>query len=457
MFMTSTGKSTAPQIYDIHREPRRYFGRAMTLGSSIWAALIAAVAPALTQAQDSALTRLLVANRHAISMSGGRLDGRGGRLLVDEGKSARFLLVGEEHGVAQTPAIVQALLSGLRPAGYNTFAIEVSPLQGERLDAIARGTRASEQLDTLLATWFSAVPFYTLAEERSLLASAMTAQDSLPAMRIWGLDYDISGDRLFLRELEALAPTSGRAAIQRARELADSGFAAVSRPGRPDPSKFFAWSAPDSIFAALRAALGSKPSARGRAIVAMFERTARINRLFLSGRVYESNLMRSAYLRENFTKHFAAADRGGPGGPGGLTPRVLFKFGGSHMMRGWNYTHTLDIGTAATIIAESRGERSFNVLILGGPGSKSTRMNIMTLQYDAQGNAEVDEDNVAWLLPAVADSGWSLFDMRAVRLEHLRRRNQSLTPVQDRFLHAYDAIVVLRGSTPGTARRLEVR
>jgi len=415
-------------------------------------AIIAALTPALLLAQDSALTRLLIANRHAISLNGGRLEGRGGRLLVDEGKSARFFLVGEEHGVAQTPTIVQALLSELRTAGYNTFAIEVSPLQGGRLDAIARGSRATERLDSLMATWFSAVPFYTLAEERSLLASAMTAQGSLAPMRIWGLDYDVSADRLFLRELEALAPPSGRAAVQRARELADSGFAAVSRPGRPDPSKLFAWSAPDSIFTALRAALGSKPSARGRAIIDMFERTARINRLFLSGRGYESNVMRSAYLRENFTKQFAAADRGG-----GVTPRVLFKFGGSHMMRGLNYTHTLDIGTAATIIADSRGERSFNVLILGGPGSKSTRMNIMSLQYDALGDAEIEDDNVAWLRPAVADSGWSLFDMRAVRLDYLKRRTPSLSPVQDRFLHAYDAIVVLKGSTPGTARRLEVR
>lgn len=422
----------------------------MTLRPSICLALLA-LAPARSHAQDSALTRLLIANRHPINVSGGHLDGRGGRLLVDEGKNARFFLVGEEHGVAQTPAIVQALLSELRPAGYNTFAIEVSPLQGERLDALARGPRAGERLDSLMASWFSAVPFYTLAEERALLSSAMTAQGTLPAMRIWGLDYDVSADRLFLRELETLAPASGRAAVQRARELADSGFAAVSRPGRPDPSKLFAWSAPDSIFTALRTALGSKPSARGSAIIDMLERTARINRLFLSGRGYESNLMRSGYMRENFSKHFSAADRSGQ------TPRVLFKFGGSHMMRGLNYTHTLDIGTAATIIAESRGERSFNVLILGGPGSKSTRMNIMSLQYDGQGDAEVDDSNVAWLLPAVADSGWSLFDMRAVRLEYLRRRSQTLSPIQDRFLHAFDAIVVLRGSTPGTTRPLEVR
>ncbi len=345
--------------------------------------------------------------------------------------------------------MAEALLSELRPAGYNTFAIEVSPLQGQRLDSLTRRPRMLANLDTLLSSWLTTIPFYTLAEERALLTSAMESQGRLPPMRIWGLDYDISADRLFLRELERLAPPSGRAAVARARELADSGFASLST--KQNPSQLFAWSAPDSVFDALRAALGPRPPARARAIVDLFQRTARINRLFLSGRGYESNLMRSAFLRENFSNALAAAERRGE------RPRVLFKFGGSHMMRGWNYTHTLDIGTAATIVAESRGERSFNVLILGGAASKTARMNIVKMQYEPTGTAEVLAPNVAWLLPAVPDSGWSLFDLRPVRTEYMRRRAQQLSPIQDRFLHAYDAIVVLSGSTPGTPLPIAIR
>jgi hypothetical protein len=92
-------------------------------------------------AQDSLLTRLLLANRHTIGIVDGKLDGAGGRLLVDEGRKARFFLVGEEHGIAQTPQVVQALLAELRPTGYNTLAIEVSPLQGQRLDLMASSPR----------------------------------------------------------------------------------------------------------------------------------------------------------------------------------------------------------------------------------------------------------------------------------------------------------------------------
>jgi hypothetical protein len=414
----------------------------------LYAGALALFAGTPVHAQDTALTRLLIEHRHPASVANGRLEGRGGRFLVDEGQKARFVLIGEEHGVAQLPAFVQALVSELRPAGFNTFAIEVSPLQGLRLDSLARSPRMREGLDTLLASWFTTIPFYTLAEERALLTTTMSRDGDQPPMRIWGLDYDISADRLFLRELERLVPPTGRSAVARARALADSGFVGVTQG---NPTRLFAWSASDSVFEALRAALGPRPSPRAKAIVDVFERTARINRLFLSGRGYESNLLRSAYLRENFLTAFrAAVERG-------TTPRVVFKFGGSHMMRGMNYTHTLDIGTAAAVVAEGRGERAFNLLVLGGSKAKTARMNILKLQYEPTGNAEVDLDNVAWLRPALADSGWVVFDMHAVRLAYLRRRSTPLTPVQDRFLHAYDVIVVLTGNTPGTPMPLAPR
>ena len=405
-----------------------------------------AVVPSVP-AQDSVLTSLLVANRHPVGVVGGKLAGAGGRLLVERGKESRFYLVGEEHGVGEMPGLVQALLADLQPAGYNTFAIEVSPLQGERLDSLRAPGGKRGALDSLLGNWLTAVPFYTLAPERELLWSALAGLDQLPPLRIWGLDYDVSGDRLFLRELERLAPVEGRAAVRRARELADSGFATVRAQG--NPSRLFAWSAPDSIFEALREAFGSNPAPRARAIIDVFERTARINRHFLSGRIYESNLERSRYLRQNFAEALAVAEARGE------RPRVLFKFGGSHMMRGWNYTHTLDIGTAAAIVAESRGERSYHILVLGGPGSRTARMNILKLQYEPTGTAAVESGDYAWLRAALPDTGWAVFDLQPVRSAYLQRRAIPLTPIQDRMLQAYDAVVVLTGSSPAGIIRIE--
>lgn len=429
-------------LTDSHTEkldmPRHAIRLALPLAAGLALATTLATAGA---AQDTALTRLLVANRHPVALSLGALTGAGGRLLVDSASHARFVLLGEEHGIAETPRLMQAMLCELRTSGFDTFAIEVSPLQGERLDGMARKPAAVAALNAMIVDWRTAPPFYSVREERDLLASAMTAQCARPPMRIWGLDYDVSADRYFLEELEKLAPKSGRDAVHRAHLLADSGFAAVKQG---NPSKFFAWSAPDSVFDALRAAFGPTISPRARAIIDVFARTARINRLFLSGDGYQSNLLRSAYLRENFAREFAQA------GTKGTTPRVVFKFGGSHMMRGFNTTNTLDIGTAADVYAEARGERAYHVLVLGGSGTKAARMNIMKLQYEPMPSGEIDGANLAWLKPAVPDSGWVVFDMQAARGAWLRRRGPVLTPMQDRFVHAYDAIVVLTGSTPGT-------
>jgi hypothetical protein len=410
----------------------------MRIVSVVFTLLLTFTAPG--GAQDTLLTRLLVENRHPLSIMDGSVGGSGGRLLVAGGLASRFFLLGEEHGVAELPVVTSALLRELRPAGYNTFAIEVSPLQGMRLDGMARSRAATASLDTMLSSWMTAVPFYSLRQERDVLAAAMQPLGTVPAMRIWGLDYEVSADRYYLRELEQLAPASGRATVRAARELADSGFSLLATQG--NPSRMFAWTAPDSVFAALRVAFGTNPPERATTIIDLFERTARINRLFLGGAGYESNLQRARLLRH----HLAAALARGEAE--GEHPRVFFKFGGAHMMRGLTYVHTLDLGAAAAITAEARGEESFHVLVIGGPASRTARMNIVKAQYEPTGTAEIDDIEYAWLRPALPDSGWAVFDMRPVRRAYLSRQRPRLTPMQDRFFHAFDVIVVLVGSTP---------
>src|SRR5688572_1237812 len=70
---------------------------------------------------DSRVTRLLEAlqrNRLPLTMSGGPA-GPGWDWLVREARSARFTLVGEEHGVAETAELSAALFHALRGSGYS--------------------------------------------------------------------------------------------------------------------------------------------------------------------------------------------------------------------------------------------------------------------------------------------------------------------------------------------------
>ena len=418
--------------------PRRHITVALCL---------AAAAATSGRAQDTTLTRLLIANRHPISLVDGKLAGAGGRHLVAQSAAARFVMLGEEHGVAEAATTMGALLDELRPAGFHTLAIEVSPLRGRELDRMARSARSnaalSAALDSSLADWRTTVPFYVLGEERAMLRDAMSRRGAGGPMQIWGLDYEVGADRQYLSELERLVPGP---AVRAARERAEAGFARLITAG--DPSQLFAFSAPATTFEAIRKEMGRRAPMRAREIVDLLERTAAINRLFLSGRGYESNLERSRFLRRNFSQAWKARSPG-------VEDKVVFKFGGSHMMRGVNYTHTLDLGTAAALLAEELGGSSYHVLMMGGKGSTSSRMNIVKAQYEPNGAAEVDGHMLAWLRPAIPDTGWVLFDVKAARLAYLQGRTRGeLSATHDRFFQAYDAIVIFGGSHPGTVRPL---
>src|ERR1700674_3352959 len=93
-------------------------------------------APPRAQPQTSPQTRLLEAlrrNRLPLTMGDGPA-GRGWDWLVQEARDARFTLVGEEHGVAETARFSAALFSALRGSGYGRMAIELSPI----IEAAAR-------------------------------------------------------------------------------------------------------------------------------------------------------------------------------------------------------------------------------------------------------------------------------------------------------------------------------
>ena len=96
---------------------------------------------AQTQNAQSASDRLLAAlqqNRLALTMSDKGPSGPGWNFLVQEARTARFTLIGEEHGVAETAQLSAALFAALREAGYSRMAIELSPAMAQDVETAAR-------------------------------------------------------------------------------------------------------------------------------------------------------------------------------------------------------------------------------------------------------------------------------------------------------------------------------
>src|SRR5207253_9034871 len=192
-----------------------------------------AAAPARAQPQTGPQARLLEAlhaNRLPLTMSDGPA-GRGWDWLVQEARAARFTLIGEEHGVAETAELSAALFKAIRGSGYSRMAIELSPIIAQDIEAAARRNGLQGILNFFAApeTWS---PMY-LREEAQFLATVVTAAPRNERV-LWGFDREIFIDRYLISRLEARVPRRARESFTRLKEASTNAWARQQRnPGPP--------------------------------------------------------------------------------------------------------------------------------------------------------------------------------------------------------------------------------
>lgn len=434
-------------------------------------AVVAAAAPAGASAQQEregepetlSLRAALEQNRHALAMEDGRLTGPGAEFLLREAAAARHLLVGETHGVAEAPALVADLFRRLRDDGYRHLAVEIGPVQARRLNQVISGSDPMAGLRAFLGDHWPGVPFYSWREEAELLAAAVDVQEgdgraadgaAAAAERgagrpgggpgaearpgvLWGLDYDVLGDRWPLHRLREIAPDAGaRAAADRAVALADSLLRLATEAG--DPSGVMMLSGPDSVWRALREAYDPPPGSGADLILEQLEATARINEAWTSGRRLASNRLRVELIKRNFHRH---ADRAAPGA------KVLVKMGAFHTMRGRTPNGTWDIGNHLQELAAAEGEATFHVAVLGGPDGRKGTLDPRDWGVREAPTVMAGGDWAEPLAAALLEEGWTVFDLRPLRRLSSAGRLEDLPPRVERIVWGHDALVVIRSST----------
>lgn len=405
------------------------------------ATLAPVVADAQQPAPDSALLAALRQNRHTLSATAdGRLEGPGARVLLDAGRESQFFLIGEEHGIAQVPQLAAGLFRGLAPAGYRYLAVETG-------DAVAAAmNRAAVGGDTAMASfvdrYWPGVPFYTLREESQLLVAAVRAAGGRTDV-LWGLDYDIMGDRYALRRLREIAPNAAaRAAADRVLATADSMLRESVRTQNLGGIMMFA--APDSAFAPLRRAYAPAPGSEADRILEELEATLRVNALQGARRYHEANVTRGGVMKTRFMRRYREAVAAGD-----ALPRVMLKFGSNHAIRGHSFVGFFDLGNAVHELAELNGGRAFGLMALAGRGTQQAGMDPKTFNYVAR---PVQEDGWESPLYQLADPGaWTLYDLRPLRRPLAARRLGTVDPTLARVINGFDALVVLSGSGPSTS------
>ena len=373
--------------------------------------------------------------RLRLDFDGAKFSGPAWDRLVAEGRAAQFFLLGEEHGVAETPKLAAALFEALAPAGYAKFAIEVSPPVAAALDDAARG--GEEGLRALYAEAGGPPAFFGMKEEADMVVAVRAAAPRKDDL-FWGVDYEVLSDRLLIAKLEdGRKPKAAQEALADLRAASDAAWKQYEETR--NPQFIFSFSGDPALVRGVRAAWPNA-DAESASILKTLEETLEINRLWVKGDGFGSNERRSAFLRENFLEAWRAEKASGRG------PKVFLKLGASHVVRGRNMSETYDIGALVPEIAAIEGGRAFHLLVLPGPGAPTAVFDPATLRTRPGPPKDNYLEGVEAITGAAHEDAFTLIDLRPLRAIVGRARLET-HPELIRVVHGFDAVLVLTGST----------
>jgi hypothetical protein len=396
-------------------------------------------APAPTTPKPNRTRRLaeaMAANRMALDFDGSRFSGTGYDWLLKRGQEANAFLLGEEHGIAENPKLAAQLFTALVPAGYRHAVVEISPPMADFLDGVAR-RGGPTALRKALNDPDTRVAFFGLKEEADWLAQARAAVPGTAEV-IWGIDYEVVADRHLIGELKSRQmPAGARAALARLEAASAASWAKYA--ATHNPQFIFSFAGAPKLVADLRSAWPGV-DARSRVVMDTLEQTLAINALFVSGKGYDSNLLRSKLMRRNFLRYW----RGKPD-----QDRVFMKMGASHLTRGPSFlTDIFDVGSMVPELVAERGGESFSVMVLPGPGTQTASMDPSVFRY-VPGNRDQYGEGMDLFDAGIIPGKFTVFDTAPLRPIAGSYSGEVPLPLW-RVIHGFDAVLIMAGSHPSS-------
>jgi hypothetical protein len=389
-------------------------------------------APAAPPPQPDLVARIgerAAENRHRLAYDGSRFSGPAYDLLLNEGRAAQYFCIGEEHGIAENPKLAAQLFADLE---CQRACVEISPPMAAELDRAARSGVGG--LRELFADPGANVAFFGMREEAEWLAAARAAAPAR-GQAIWGLDYEVGGDRRIIQRLKAKRKPAAAATALAALEAASNDSWAQYATTH-SPQYIFSFAGDPALVSAVRTAWPSA-DAEAQWMLATLEETLTINQLWVQRRGWESNQRRAHFNRANLRRYLERE----------ADAKVMFKFGASHMVRGLSHTQVLDIGNQVSELAEARGSKSFHVMVMPGAGAQQAQFDPTAWTYRAADAGTYEDQGMTPLFQAAYPDAFTLIDLRPIRPLVFGARHKALDADLVRTIHGFDALLVLTGST----------
>jgi hypothetical protein len=306
----------------------------------------------------------------------------------------------------------------------------------ELIDRSGR-TGGGPALRKALAAPDTRVAFFGLKEEADWLAHARAAVPR-STKAIWGIDYEVLADRNLIRRLKARPkPPAASAALNKLEAASTASWAKYDRTH--NPQFIFSFAGDPELVAAVQAAWPQADD-DSRMILETLEQTLAINALFVAGKGYDSNLLRSKLMRRNLLRYWRTKRS---------DDRVFIKMGASHLTRGPSFlTDIFDVGTLVPELVAERGGETFSVMVLPGPGTQTANFDPTSFRYVAADRDQYGE-GMDVFDEAVFPGKFTVFDMAPLRSIASSASKEVPLPLW-RVIHGFDAVLILTGSHPSS-------
>jgi hypothetical protein len=387
-------------------------------------------------AQDSTLTRLSHRYHYTLAASadGTQFSGAGWERLRTDVLKSQFVLLGEDHGMAQIPLFAAAVARELKPKLY---VGEVDPTTAQEL---TRLTAQPGLPTTYLRQYPMALCFGAMAEEFDLLR-ALRQQGT----QLLGIDQVFAANAApFYQQLaeQVKSPAARtylkqRAATYQAQDLANE------RAGGQNLAMLHQSAASvDSLLAMTKA---ESPAVRQQA-----------QDYAASYHIYTDTTGDNHQRRVNLMKrNLTLALRPYQTATGSAAPKMLFKLGGHHLGRGVStlrFGAFYDVGNLVQNIADVQDQASLHILIVGKQGRKTSGLNPLFPDKNVTAYTDADygptkEIPIKPFTDQVSGSAWSVFDLRPLRKAITAGKLQVAVPALQRLLLGYDYLVIIPETT----------
>ncbi len=383
-------------------------------------------------AQDPRFTEGLQDSRYDLHLENGMVSGSGADVLNDALSSAKYVLVGEDHGTKEVPLFVQAICNKLGPQGLTAYAVESGPLAASMVAATLGSPNRVKAEAAIQRQYPDSIAFLNMREENDLAAHCRaTARGKF---ELWGLDQEFMGSSgLILDRILQTHPTPPVESIVR-KLIQENAAASQKAMESRDPNQLLMMTVPDAELEDARKAIMQGGSAEAKRLI---EQLIQSHQIYVedSKGMPVSNRQRALLMKTNLSYDLSHTDESIRAG------KMLIKFGDWHLYKGRNVLQQLDLGNFLSEKADGEGASSLHVMVLGAKGGHLGYAGYGK-PYAPQQSELIADENYKFMKPFIDGqeaNGWTLYDLRKLRSTRLGK----LDVDTERLIYGYDLLVVI--------------